>query len=88
MNGTSRGGKRMISGSRRRGAQAAFEFEDVPYIDFTGLDFLAGSGELAAEAGATIVLSDMNPHDRRILASSCRDLSSSWTTRPGQPDSN
>ena len=44
-----------------------FEFEDVPYIDSTGLGFLAGSRELAAEAGATIVLSGMNPHVRRIL---------------------
>lgn len=44
-----------------------FEFEDVPYIDSTGLGFLAGSRELAAEAGAIIVLSGMNPHVRRIL---------------------
>ena len=44
-----------------------FEFDDVPYIDSTGLGFLAGSRELAAEAGATIVLSGMNPHVRRIL---------------------
>lgn len=44
-----------------------FEFEDVPYIDSTGLGFLAGSREVAAEAGATIVLSGMNPHVRRIL---------------------
>jgi len=44
-----------------------FEFDDVPYIDSTGLGFLAGSRELAAEAGATILLSGMNPHVRRIL---------------------
>jgi len=44
-----------------------FEFEDVPYIDSTGLGFLAGSRELASEAGATIVLSGMNAHVRRIL---------------------
>jgi len=44
-----------------------FEFDDVPYIDSTGLGFLAGSREVAAEAGATIVLSGMNPHVRRIL---------------------
>ncbi len=44
-----------------------FEFDDVPYIDSTGLGFLAGSRELAVEAGATIVLSGMNTHVRRIL---------------------
>jgi anti-anti-sigma factor len=44
-----------------------FEFDDVPYIDSTGLGFLAGSRELAAESGATIVLSGMNTHVRRIL---------------------
>ena len=44
-----------------------FEFDDVPYIDSTGLGFLAGSRELAAEAGATILLSGMNTHVRRIL---------------------
>lgn len=44
-----------------------FEFDDVPYIDSTGLGFLAGSRELAAEAGAKIVLSGMNTHVRRIL---------------------
>ena len=44
-----------------------FEFDDVPYIDSTGLGFLAGSRELAVEAGATIVLSGMNTHVRRIM---------------------
>ena len=44
-----------------------FQFDDVPYIDSTGLGFLAGSRELAAEAGATIVLTGINPHVRRIL---------------------
>jgi len=44
-----------------------FDFGDVPYIDSTGLGFLAGSREAAAEASAVIVLSGMNPHVRRIL---------------------
>ena len=44
-----------------------FDFADVPYIDSTGLGFLAGSRELAAENGAAIVLSGINPHVRRIL---------------------
>ncbi|HEY6291028.1 MAG TPA: STAS domain-containing protein [Terriglobia bacterium] len=44
-----------------------FDFGEVPYIDSTGLGFLAGSRELAAEASAVIVLSGMNPHVRRIL---------------------
>ena len=44
-----------------------FDFAEVPYIDSTGLGFLAGSRELAAEAGAVIVLAGMNSHVRRIL---------------------
>jgi len=44
-----------------------FNFAEVPYIDSTGLGFLAGSRELAADAGAVIVLAGINPHVRRIL---------------------
>jgi anti-sigma B factor antagonist len=44
-----------------------FNFADVPYIDSTGLGFLAGSRELAAEASAQIILCGINPHVRRIL---------------------
>jgi len=44
-----------------------FDFGEVPYIDSTGLGFLAGSRELAAEASAVIVLCGMNSHVRRIL---------------------
>lgn len=44
-----------------------FDFTDVPYIDSTGLGFLAGSRELAVEHDAVIVLSGINPHVRRIL---------------------
>ncbi len=44
-----------------------FDFTDVPYIDSTGLGFLAGSRELAAEHQALIVLAGINPHVHRIL---------------------
>ncbi|HEV3277820.1 MAG TPA: STAS domain-containing protein [Terriglobia bacterium] len=44
-----------------------FDFTDVPYIDSTGLGFLAGSRELAVEHQALIVLVGINPHVQRIL---------------------
>lgn len=44
-----------------------FDFTEVPYIDSTGLGFLAGSRELATENGAAIVLAGINQHVRRIL---------------------
>ena len=44
-----------------------FDFSEVPYIDSTGLGFLVGSREVAAEAGAVIVVSGMNAHVLRIL---------------------
>jgi len=43
------------------------DFTDVPYIDSTGLGFLAGARVTAQNAGAGIVLSSINPHVRRIL---------------------
>ncbi len=42
-------------------------FADVPYIDSTGLGFLAGSRVTAQNAGARIVLSEINTHVRKIL---------------------
>ena len=42
-------------------------FEDVPYLDSTGLGFLAGSQKLAQAAGATIVLTDLNQHVKKVL---------------------
>ena len=42
-------------------------FADVPYIDSTGLGFLAGSRVTAQNAGARIVLSEVNTHVRKIL---------------------
>jgi anti-sigma B factor antagonist len=43
------------------------DFQDVPYLDSTGLGFLAGSQKLAQTAGATIVLCDLNEHVRKVL---------------------
>ena len=43
------------------------DFADVPYIDSTGLGFLAGARVTSQNAGARIVLASLNPHVRRIL---------------------
>jgi anti-sigma B factor antagonist len=42
-------------------------FADVPYIDSTGLGFLAGARVTAQNAGGRIILADLNVHVRRIL---------------------
>jgi len=43
------------------------DFGDVPYIDSTGLGFLAGSRVTAQNAGVSLVLSSINQHVKRIL---------------------
>ncbi len=43
------------------------DFADVPYIDSTGLGFLAGARVTVQNASARIVLAGMNPHVRKIL---------------------
>src|SRR5690348_3842778 len=43
------------------------DFADVPYIDSTGLGFLAGSRVTAQNAGVSLVLSSINQHVKRIL---------------------
>ena len=43
------------------------DFADVPYIDSTGLGFLAGARVTAQNAGAGIVLAGLNRHVRKIL---------------------
>ncbi|HEV2350709.1 MAG TPA: STAS domain-containing protein [Terriglobia bacterium] len=43
------------------------DFADVPYIDSTGLGFLAGSRVTAQNAGVSLVLASINPHVRKIL---------------------
>ncbi len=42
-------------------------FSGVPYIDSTGLGFLAGSRVTAESGGATMVLASINAHVMRIL---------------------
>ena len=43
------------------------DFADVPYIDSTGLGFLAGARVTTENAGARIVLANPNRHVRKIL---------------------
>lgn len=45
------------------------DFVDVPYIDSTGLGFLAGSHVTAKLAGISMVLSNLNPYVRKVLDS-------------------
>ena len=42
-------------------------FGDVPYIDSTGLGFLAGARVTVQNAGARMVLASLNRHVRKIL---------------------
>jgi len=53
----------MDAGTRK----LVLDFADVPYIDSTGLGFLAGARVTAVNAGARIVLANPNPHVRKIL---------------------
>ena len=43
------------------------DFSDVPYIDSTGLGFLAGARVSAQNAGVRMVLANLNVHVRRVL---------------------
>ena len=43
------------------------DFDDVPYIDSTGLGFLAGSRVTVQNAGARMVVANLNQHVRKIL---------------------
>ena len=43
------------------------DFADVPYIDSTGLGFLAGSRVTAQNAGVNLVLASVNQHVKKIL---------------------
>lgn len=51
------------AGSRK----VILDFEDVPYIDSTGLGFLAGSQKVAKSAGATVILASLNEHVKRVI---------------------
>lgn len=44
-----------------------FDFSGVPYIDSTGLGFLAGSRKLIQQAGASLVLAGINERVRHVL---------------------
>lgn len=43
------------------------DFSEVPYIDSTGLGFLAGVRRSSGEAGVALVLSAINPHVKKVL---------------------
>ncbi len=45
------------------------DFEEVPYIDSTGLGFLARSQEMARKTGTTIVLANLNQHVKKVIES-------------------
>lgn len=45
------------------------DFASVPYIDSTGLGFLAGTHATVKMAGVSMVLSSLNPHVRKVLDS-------------------
>ena len=42
-------------------------FSEVPYIDSTGLGFLAGSRVTAENAGVRMILASVNQHVRKVL---------------------
>lgn len=56
--------KDLISAGTRK---LLMDFAAVPYIDSTGLGFLAGSRETAETAGARLVLANLNPHVKKVL---------------------
>jgi len=43
------------------------DFSEVPYIDSTGLGFLAGTRVTAQNAGVAMILANLNPHVRKVL---------------------
>jgi anti-anti-sigma factor len=43
------------------------DFSEVPYIDSTGLGFLAGARVTAQNAGTRLVLANVNTHVQKIL---------------------
>lgn len=58
------------------------DFADVPYIDSTGLGFLAGSRVTAQNAGVRLILSGVNTHVLRILDD--LNLSQFFVMAPGE----
>ncbi len=43
------------------------DFSEVPYIDSTGLGFLAGARTNAEKAGVALILSSINQHVKKVL---------------------
>lgn len=56
--------KELVDGGKRK---LLFDFDDVPYIDSTGLGFLAGSRTLAQKAGASLVLVALSERVKAVL---------------------
>ncbi|HEX5410571.1 MAG TPA: STAS domain-containing protein [Terriglobia bacterium] len=56
--------KELIQSGKRK---FLFDFSGVPYIDSTGLGFLAGCRTAAQNAGAGLVLASVDDRVRRVL---------------------
>lgn len=56
--------KELVNGGKRK---LLLDFSDVPYIDSTGLGFLAGSRAVAQQAGASLVLTALNERVKKVL---------------------
>jgi anti-anti-sigma factor len=56
--------KGLIEAGRRK---LLFDFSGVPYIDSTGLGFLAGCRAAAQKAGAGLVLASVDERVKRVL---------------------
>ncbi len=54
----------LVDSGRRK---LLFDFSGVPYIDSTGLGFLAGCRATAQKAGARLVLASLGERVRRVL---------------------
>ncbi|MEJ2007256.1 MAG: STAS domain-containing protein [Acidobacteriota bacterium] len=56
--------KELVDSGKRK---LLLDFSDVPYIDSTGLGFLAGSRKTVEQAGACLVLSALNERVKKVL---------------------
>lgn len=56
--------KELVDGGSRK---LLFDFSGVPYIDSTGLGFLAGSCTAVQQAGACLVLAGINQRVKHVL---------------------
>ena len=60
------------------------DFADVPYIDSTGLGFLAGARVTVQNSGARMVLANVNQHVRKILDDV--NLTQFFVLAPSEPE--